>query len=419
MLSDGDDELHSVDSHETEIDGDTDQETSSDAIHTEITEPTANDDVDGEEGEIAGSRSSTAGVTSGQTLGDGDQVRLERVLCCNIISGDHSATSPLFRHPVFGFDEELMWPPSGWRAWKCMHCIDDLSEPPIPVPTGYDKVRNLFKVFGIFCGWSCGKAFMLETQGLVAAETLLLEMMAREHFGYSGPVIARAPPRHRLSCFGGDLCREEFRRLLRAGQEEVRCTLYPPVLLRPEVYERCSQVEESEGWVVRGTRLNTSTISPALDKTQIVSTLSSDRKPQVSLYSAFAEARGANFPRQVAPPRLNRSSNSLTGSAARTETSTSARNIASSSSTTITVERLSRAASSASRSSASTRTKRAIADPESREIPDILPPPPRSTAPASSEKTEASSRKDSGKQADEDDTAPPIAGTLTAYMRRR
>ena len=219
--------------------------------------------------------------------GRNEDVAVERVLCCNVIQGDQGEAG-LFRHPIFAYDEKLSWPPSEWRSLSCWHCAQPLEAPPVPVASAYEAAAGLFRVTGVFCAWPCGKAHLLETCGFAAGEAmLLLESMARDVFGYKGPPIPRAPPRHRLRAFGGDLEPGDFRRV----SEEQWCTLRPPLLSRPEVYERLTS-STGDGWSVRGTRAqggsSSSGAAPA---------------PGPSLYSSFLEARSAQAP----PPPLERS----------------------------------------------------------------------------------------------------------------
>jgi hypothetical protein len=71
---------------------------------------------------------------------------------------------------------------------------------------------------------------------------LLLEEMAREVFGYTGPRIIAAPVRHRLKMFGGDLSIEDFR--LESQSMCATAVLSQPLLTFPEVYERHALHEE-------------------------------------------------------------------------------------------------------------------------------------------------------------------------------
>ena len=215
------------------------------------------------------------------------EVVVERVLCCNVVQGSRGAAERIFRHPIFAYDERVPWPPSGWEAMACLHCGEALTKPPVPVATSFDRGQRLYRVSGVFCSFPCGKANLLETRGFAAGDAaLLLEGLARDAFGYEGPELPRAPPRHRLKRFGGDLDVPAF-----GGAEAQSChTMRPPLLSRPEVYERHGAVREADGWSVRGTR--------AQPPCGAAASAASGSEP--SMFSAFVASRPA-------PPPLARS----------------------------------------------------------------------------------------------------------------
>ena len=210
-----------------------------------------------------------------------DDVVVERVLCCNVIQRE--GDGGVFRHPIYAYDEKLAWPPSGWQTMSCWHCSQPLQRPPVPAAAAFDCAEGLYRATGVFCSFPCGKAYLAETRGFAAGEAmLLLENMARDVFRHTGDVIPRAPPRHRLRKYGGDLDVQQFH----SDAAEHSCyTLRPPLLSRPEVYERHGAARETEGWSVRGTRAHAGPASGGRGEGD------SDARP--SMYKAFLAARPA------------------------------------------------------------------------------------------------------------------------------
>lgn len=180
----------------------------------------------------------------------------ERVLCFNVLLDESRRDVGVFRHPLYSYSERLAWPPANWRSICCWHCCHSFDEEPVPLPQAHDRKTDCFSVFGVFCSWPCAKQYQNEHQTWTSGErALLLEDMAREAFGYEGPPIQAAPPRHRLIMFGGNLSIDAFR------QEHAysNATLRPPLLSFPEIYERvasagCEGDTAPPQWSVRGLR---------------------------------------------------------------------------------------------------------------------------------------------------------------------
>jgi hypothetical protein len=177
---------------------------------------------------------------------------VEKILCSNVTSDVTAhAGAEIFRHTIFGYDEQLTWPPAGWQELRCWHCCETFTTYPVPLPHEVDRRSGCFRVFGFFCSFACSKGYLLEHVHWTAGERLLLlEEMAHEVFHYNGPEIQAAPPRHRLACFGGDLSLAEFRR----PQTGLHAVLAPPLISQPEVYERVLPPGEggTETWSVKG-----------------------------------------------------------------------------------------------------------------------------------------------------------------------
>jgi hypothetical protein len=185
-----------------------------------------------------------------------DEDQAERVLCFNVLLDESRRDVGVFRHPIYSYAESLAWPPANWRSVCCWHCCHTFDQEPVPLPQAHDRNTDRFSVFGVFCSWPCAKQYQNEHQTWTSGErTLLLEDMAREAFGYNGPPIQAAPPRHRLIMFGGDLSIDAFQ------QEHAysNATLRPPLLSFPEIYERaasagCDGDTAPPPWSVRGLR---------------------------------------------------------------------------------------------------------------------------------------------------------------------
>jgi len=174
---------------------------------------------------------------------------VERILCCNVLDSEMTPRDAIFRHPLFGYEEALAWPPPHWREVLCWHCChtcpsvraDGGPAAPVCLPNSYDRRREVFHVFGFFCSLQCAKAYLMEHCAFGSGDrTMLLHFLAVKHFGHTGGPVAPAPPRHRLRIFGGDLDIAAFRR----EHIFLGTTCSPPLISTPEVYERCEPAAE-------------------------------------------------------------------------------------------------------------------------------------------------------------------------------
>lgn len=162
---------------------------------------------------------------------------VERILCCNVLDSEMAHRDAIFRHPLFAYDEAIPWPPANWREILCWHCCHALPSVPICLPNSYDRRKEVFHVFGVFCSLQCAKAYLMEHSAFGSGDrTMLLHFMAMKHFGHHGGPVLPSPPRHRLKIFGGDLDIATFRK-----EHDFLCTVSsPPIIATPEVYERCA-----------------------------------------------------------------------------------------------------------------------------------------------------------------------------------
>ena len=187
----------------------------------------------------------------------------ERILCCNVLDSEQAPRDAIFRHPLFGYEEALAWPPANWREVLCWHCCHACPSEPVPLPNSYDRRRDVFHVFGLFCSLQCAKAHLMEHCAFGSGDrVMLLQFLAMKYFGHSGEPVAPAPPRHRLRIFGGDLDIASFRK-----EHVFLCTTSsPPLIATPEVYERCA-IEMAAPTALRRTkgRLTDHTTSSEVD----------------------------------------------------------------------------------------------------------------------------------------------------------
>lgn len=93
-------------------------------------------------------------------------------------------------------------------CWWCCHKFDTQ---PCYAPTHYDSSRDRFKIKGNFCSWNCAKAHILtagdHTKFRKCEYLSLLAMRLSGKYTH----IRAAPPREKLTMFGGNLDIDEFR----------------------------------------------------------------------------------------------------------------------------------------------------------------------------------------------------------------
>lgn len=222
----------------------------------------------------------------------GNSNAIERLLCCNVLTSDEYSQPDVFRHPFYTYDGPITWPPLHWEKGRCLYCAQSFHHtdktgkqqpvPPVPFPCFHDKRTGQWRVSGMYCSWNCVKAELLHTHGYACGEgCLLIEQLARKIFKYTGPDIAPAPPKGRLSFFypGPDtLTIDEFRQESAVSFTSV---ITPPLLSSPEVYERHAYPIDRNPWTVKGIRAKgfstatSSTTFPEMEPTQNIDDKSS------------------------------------------------------------------------------------------------------------------------------------------------
>lgn len=88
-------------------------------------------------------------------------------------------------------------------CWWCCHSFDT---PPVPCPHRHDRIKSLYSVNGVFCGWSCAAAYSIEKY---CSMTLVQQM--KNELEDSSEDIEAAPSRYVLKRFGGHMNIKDFR----------------------------------------------------------------------------------------------------------------------------------------------------------------------------------------------------------------
>lgn len=134
-------------------------------------------------------------------------------------------------------------------CWWCCHTFDNH---PIGIPVNHDEKKNIFKVIGCFCTFSCALAYLetdanLKTRFPVQKFELLhlynqligtTERIDRE-------LLKPAPDRITLKAFGGHLSIEEFRSIAPLGMKFVKT--YAPMMPWGMYMEEVTNVHKSFG----------------------------------------------------------------------------------------------------------------------------------------------------------------------------
>jgi len=101
------------------------------------------------------------------------------------------------------------------HCWWCCHAFDTQ---PVPLPIHYDDRTNAFTTHGMFCSFSCAKAYSIRlnaTKSPMYSELLYMlykRSVPRSERGPPGMGIRCAPDRSALKVFGGDMTIEDFRK---------------------------------------------------------------------------------------------------------------------------------------------------------------------------------------------------------------
>lgn len=96
-------------------------------------------------------------------------------------------------------------------CWWCCHPFDSL---PLAIPLQYDNITDKFLLMGVFCSFSCCKAYTLHSniynKPIITSNIKI--MAKRMGINYNEKIIP-SPPRQMLKVFGGNLTIEDFRNM--------------------------------------------------------------------------------------------------------------------------------------------------------------------------------------------------------------
>lgn len=102
------------------------------------------------------------------------------------------------------------WPTKvSCACWWCAHPFESV---PVTLPIRYDDRRDLFFVKGIFCSWSCAKAYNWDSQKTYAPLRSELLFLLKKRTTGNMASIRVAPHWSLLKMFGGTMSVEDFRK---------------------------------------------------------------------------------------------------------------------------------------------------------------------------------------------------------------
>jgi len=94
-------------------------------------------------------------------------------------------------------------------CWWCCHKFDSI---PIGLPVYYCKIKNKFRVKGVFCSFACMIAYNNNEYNNKSSHKYLINFLYKKLTGVERSISGlSAPPRNSLKCLGGELTIEEFR----------------------------------------------------------------------------------------------------------------------------------------------------------------------------------------------------------------
>ena len=108
----------------------------------------------------------------------------------------------------------------------CYYCCHKFKTKPLHMPQSYNEKTNTYKVFGVYCSWSCMKTHNNETQDSTTnyRNNLIYLLKTKVTNDYSR--IQSAPSRYNLKAFGGKLSIDDFRSKTKTCEN----ILFPPLI---------------------------------------------------------------------------------------------------------------------------------------------------------------------------------------------
>jgi hypothetical protein len=139
-------------------------------------------------------------------------------------SGKFHRIIPASTIPKWGTE----WPKrSETLCWYCCHPFDSR---PLPMPIRYDDRRDTFECYGVYCSFSCVKAYNRDCSKSITnrgTDSIAISLFKKRLIG-KYERISTAPPRHFLQAFGGSMTIEEFRA---CGDKGVEFDTMPPKMI--------------------------------------------------------------------------------------------------------------------------------------------------------------------------------------------
>jgi hypothetical protein len=126
-------------------------------------------------------------------------------------------------------------------CWNCCHFLDKNCIP-VPIPTKYNEIKQIFICFGIFCSFNCALRYII-TSKIKDTSYLLYYLYKKCNIkNLTNNEFTKAPPRETLQMFGGlltiDAYRENFTTL-----NTFDIYTYPVVFVNREIHQHITYIE--------------------------------------------------------------------------------------------------------------------------------------------------------------------------------
>lgn len=106
---------------------------------------------------------------------------------------------------------DIEWPSTS-EGMRCFHCDHAFDWCPLKLPQAYDDRKKVFtRCTGIFCSWSCMKAYNLQQRTALAFQTQSLLFLLVQRVEGRFRKIKCAPSRLALKVYGGHMTIDEYR----------------------------------------------------------------------------------------------------------------------------------------------------------------------------------------------------------------
>lgn len=145
-------------------------------------------------------------------------------------------TSYIIPQPeIYSFNHKELLKPSktDLYCWWCCNSFDTILK---YTPINYNNKKEIFKVKGVFCSYSCSYAFTLKDKTIL--DKSLLKFMYKVITGKKFENIKPAPPKEILKVFGGSKTIEEFRSYGENVDVDVRIITYPLIYASQQIETR-------------------------------------------------------------------------------------------------------------------------------------------------------------------------------------